>query len=97
MNKSCLIMKGKQGKATRQRKPFKAFRTNRPLPGPVVLMLLKAPRSSGKLALCDWVILIPLNPTPSYMSTRPLAVICVFGFHLENGLVFFFFFLPFRG
>lgn len=75
MDKSCLIMTGKQDKATRQRRPFKAFRTNRPLSGPDVL--LKAPRSSGKLALCDWVILIPLNPTPSYMSTIPLADMCL--------------------
>lgn len=41
MDKSCLIMKGKQDKATRQRRPFKAFRTNRPLPGPGVPVLLK--------------------------------------------------------
>lgn len=33
VDKSCLIMKGKQDKATRQRRPFKAFRTNRPPPG----------------------------------------------------------------
>lgn len=58
MDKSCLIMKGKQDKATRQRRPFKAFRTNRPPPG-MGARAPEAPRSSGKLALCDWITVIP--------------------------------------
>lgn len=79
LHESYLIIQSKQDKAARQRRRSK---------GPTGLFLSpgmpvppKTLRHSVKLALCCFPLL----------STRPLAAVCVFGFHLESGQFLMFF------